>query len=286
MNTKKLPISSNTLPLKQSLKGDYVLIFIITLLVAVSSISGLLASRTLYPIEELRNGFVTTDVINLLLVLPLLVGGYVLTRRSSLVGLIFWIGSLFVLNYHYIAYASAHLMSWQFIMYITLVGLTAWAIFSLIRRVDLPEIKEQLAGAVPVRLTAGVLIILGLLFILRAGDIIIKAFAADKMLPPTEIADFISSTIWIIGGVILWQKKALGYVVGAGLILQASLLFVGLLIYFFLQPIVANSPFPLEDFIVIFFMGWVCYIPFVLFVRGIITRSKKLYASNDKTTRN
>ena len=281
MNTKKLPNLSNTLPLKQSLKGDYVVMFIITLLVAVASISGVLASHTLYPIEELRNGFVATDILNLLFVLPMLVGGYVLTRRSSLVGLILWIGSLFVINYHYIAYASAHPMTLQFVLYVAIVGFTAWAIIRLIRRIDLPAIKDQLAGAVPVRLTAGVLIILGSLFSLRAGNIIIKAFAAGKMLPPTEFADLISSTIWIIGGVILWQKKALGYVVGAGLILQASLLFVGLLIYFILQPIVANIPFPLEDFIVIFFMGWVCYIPFGLFVRGIITQSKQLKEDNN-----
>lgn len=280
---KKTPNLSNSLPIKRNVMGDY-MTFIIAILVVVASISGLLASSILYPIEGLRNGFVTTDILNLLFVLPLLIWGYVFTRRGSLVGLIFWIGSLFVINYHYIAYASAHPMTWQFILYVTLVGSTAWAIISLIRGVDLPEIKEQLKGAVPVRFTAGVLILLGLLFILRAGDIIIKAFAAGKMLPPTEFADLISSILWIIGGTFLWQKKALGYLVGAGLILQASLLFVGLLIYFILQPIVANSPFLLEEFIVIFFMGWVCYIPLGLFVRGIIMRSKHLKASNDITT--
>ena len=82
----------------------------------------------------------------------------------------------------------------------------------------------------------------------------------------------------------MWQKKALGYVVGAGLIFQASMMFVGLLIYFVLQSIVADIPFPLTDFIVIFFMGWVCFIPFGLYVRGIITRSKQLNAGNDITT--
>lgn len=275
MNMVKSPNSRNTLPLKQSLKSDNVLMLIITFLVAVASISGLLASYTLYPIEELRNGFVTTDILNLLFVLPLLVGGYLLTRRSSLIGFILCIGSLFVINYHYIAYASAHPMTWHFFLYVTIVGLTVWAIFCLISRVDLTKIKKQLAGSVPVRFTAGVLVILGLLFLLRAGNIIIKAFTAGKMIPPTEFADLISSIIWIIGGAILWQKKALGYVVGAGLILQASLLFVSLLIYFILQPIVVNRPFPLEDFLVIFFMGWVCYIPFGLFLRGLIAQSKQ-----------
>jgi len=282
MSNERLPITSNkTLPQKRSLMGDYVLTFIIALLVTTISISGLLASRIFYPVEELRNGFVITDILNLLLVIPILIWGNVLTRRGLLTGLIFWIGSLFVINYHYIAYAVAYPMTWQFVLYITLVGLTGWAIFNLIRSIDLLEIKKRLLGAVPVRFTAGVLIILGLLFLLRAGDIVIKAFVVDKMLPPTEFADLLTSVIWIFGGVVLWQKRALGYILGAGLILQASILFVGLLIYFIIQPIVTNTPFPLEDFIVIFFMGWVCYIPFALFVRGTIKRSKYINTSKD-----
>lgn len=286
MNNEKLQIISNTLPLKRSLKRDYVMSFIIALLMTATSISGLLASNILYPVKELRNGFVTTDIINLLLVLPILICGSVLTKRGFLTGLIIWIGSLFVINYHYIAYAVAYPMTWQFVLYITLVGLTAWSIFNLIRHIDLLELKQLLLGAVPVRFTAGVLMVLGLLFLLRAGDIIIKALAADKMLPPTEFADLISSVIWIFGGIVLCQKKALGYIVGAGLILQASILFVGLLIYFILQPVVSKTAFPLEDFIVIFFMGWVCYIPFALFVRGTINRSKQINASKEISTHN
>ncbi len=284
MNNKKTLAPSNSLPFKRSVKGDYFLTFIIALLAAVASISGLVASSTLYPIEDLRNGFVTTDLLNLLFVLPLLIGGFVLSRRGSLIGLIFWIGSLLVINYHYIAYASAHPLTWPFFLYVTLVGSTAWAILRLITAVNLPEIKEQLKGAVPVRFTAGVLILLGLLFLLRAGDIIIKTLDAGKMLPPTEFADLISSSIWIIGGTLLWQKKALGYLLGSGLILQASMLFVGLLIYFILQPIIANIPFPFVDFIVIFFFGWVCYIPFGLLVRGIITQSKQFNTIKDITS--
>ncbi len=286
MNNEKLQITTNTLPLKRSLKRDYVMTFIIALLMTATSISGLFATNIFYPVEELHNGFVTTDIINLLLVLPILICGYVFSRRGLLTGLIIWIGSLFVINYHYIAYAVAYPMTWQFVLYITLVGLTAWAIFNLIRHIDLLELKERLLGAVPVRFTAGVLMVLGLLFLLRAGDIIIKALAADKILPPTEFADLIFSIMWIFGGVVLWQKRALGYIVGAGLILQATILFVGLLIYFLLQPAVSKTPFPLEDFIVIFFMGWVCYIPFALFVRGTIKRSKQINASKVISTCN
>ena len=103
----------------------------------------------------------------------------------------------------------------------------------------------------------------------QAGNIIINSLITNKLLPPTEFADLILSIVWILGGVALWKRKALGYFAGAALLFQATILFVGLLISFVLQPFVANVTFPLVDFIVIFIMGWVCYIPFGLFIRNM-----------------
>lgn len=46
---------------------------------------------------------------------------------------------------------------------------------------------------------------------------------------------------------------------------------MALLVYFILQPFVAAVPFPAEDFVVIFVMGSLYFVPLGLFVRGIIT---------------
>jgi O-antigen/teichoic acid export membrane protein len=48
------------------------------------------------------------------------------------------------------------------------------------------------------------------------------------------------------------------------------MLFVALLIFFILQPFLTATPFPVTDFIVIAVMGLVCFIPFGLFVRGVL----------------
>jgi hypothetical protein len=48
------------------------------------------------------------------------------------------------------------------------------------------------------------------------------------------------------------------------------MLFVGLLFFFILQPILYAVSFPTSDFAVILLMGLVCFIPFGLFVRGIL----------------
>ena len=70
----------------------------------------------------------------------------------------------------------------------------------------------------------------------------------------------------------LWRRNSLGYVVGLGLLFQASLLFIALILFFLLQPLLTTAPFALADTVVVFTMGLVCFIPFALFVRGVETK--------------
>ncbi|MBN1920005.1 MAG: hypothetical protein JW892_02070 [Anaerolineae bacterium] len=87
------------------------------------------------------------------------------------------------------------------------------------------------------------------------------------------IADLLITPLWVISGVALWQRRTLGYVVGTGLLFQASMLFVALLVFFILQPFITDAPFPAEDFVAIFAMGAVCSVPFGLTVRGVAQKS-------------
>ena len=75
---------------------------------------------------------------------------------------------------------------------------------------------------------------------------------------------------WIIGGALLWRRQALGYVAGAGLLFQASMLFVGLIIFLLLQPVLTDAPFAAANVAVVFVMGLVCFIPFLVFTRGVV----------------
>ena len=85
------------------------------------------------------------------------------------------------------------------------------------------------------------------------------------------VADFIFTGAWLIGGVLLWRRHALGYVGGMGLLLQASMLFIGLLAVLIIQPFLSGALFVLTDVIVIFVMGFIFFIPFALFIRGTIS---------------
>ncbi len=84
------------------------------------------------------------------------------------------------------------------------------------------------------------------------------------------MADLLVTPVWVIGGILLWRRQAFGYVLGTGLLFQASMLFVGLLGFFVLQPQLAGTPFRAADFAVILVMGLVCFVPFGLFVRAVM----------------
>jgi len=80
---------------------------LIALLTAIVSIAGLLSPDQVYPTEELQQSFVPTDVINLFIGFPILLGSMWLAHRGKLIGLSFWPGALFFVFYHYLVYIFA-----------------------------------------------------------------------------------------------------------------------------------------------------------------------------------
>jgi hypothetical protein len=271
MNTPSLPITRN-------LSTSYTLSFIAALLMTAASLAGLLLPSVIYPTEELRQSSVATDMVNLFIVLPVLLGSMSLARRGKLIGLLFWPGALFIVTYHYLAYAVSLTSLWQFVFYLVLVLLSAYTIYILLSSVDSLSMQAQLAGKVPERFAGGVLAGFGILFFFWRGSLAVQSLIGSALLSKPELATAITDALlapaWVIVGVSLWRKQAFGYVAGAGLLFQFSMLFIGLFVYFALQPALAGVPFPVDDFVAVFTMSLVCFIPFGLFLRGVLSAGR------------
>jgi len=269
MNTHQ---DRNTLPLKGNITLIYFLSFLIAILMTVASVAGLQSRAVIYPTEELIRSFVPNDVVNLFIGLPILLGSMYMTWRGKLIGLLCWSGALFFVFYNYTAYVFAMPLNWAFLLHLILVVLSMYTLIGLIANIDRKAVQQRLSGSVPEKFAGGVLAGLGLLFSLRVIGIIVNAIANGTLLAETElavnIADFLTIPAWIIGGILLWRRQAFGYVTGLGLLFQGSMLFIGLIIFLLLQPILTSAPFALVDVVVIFVMGLICFIPFALFVRG------------------
>jgi hypothetical protein len=147
--------NENNLPIKRNLKLVYILSFIIASLMAVASIAGILFRSMIYPTDELLGTFISNDVVNLLIGLPITLGSIFLAMRGKLIGLLFWPGALFFVLYNYLIYVLAMPFNLAFLLHLTLVTLSVYTIIILVASIDGKKIQQRLAGVVHERIAGG-----------------------------------------------------------------------------------------------------------------------------------
>ncbi len=266
----------SNLPIHYDLKLIYGLSLVIAAFMTVTSVAGLLYPSTLYPTDDLLRNTLPNDVVNLVIVLPLLLASMWFARRGKLLGLLFWPGALFCVFYNYIAYAFGMPLNAAFPLGLMLVTTSAYTVIALVASIDGPVVQQRLTGVIPEKLAGGALLGYGALFFLLVLGNIAQALTGQHALPEAElavmVADAMMAPAWLIGGVLLWRREPFGYVAGAGLLFQASMLFVGVIMVVLLQPLLTNAPFAVGDVIALFVMSLVCFIPLGLFLRAYFMR--------------
>ena len=252
----------------------YRLSLAVAFLAAAAALAGLLFPEVVYPTDELRQAFVPNDAVTLALGLPALLGLLYFARRGSLAGLLLWPGALLYVTYNSLAYALALPQSLPGALNAALVVMCVFSIARIFAGVNAADIQMRLRGNVHERLAGGVLTGLGSLFLLRGVAQVAGALSGQIVLSTPELAvsaaDVLITPVWILGGIWLWRRQGRGYVWGAAALFQASLLFAGLLVLFALQPVLLGVPFAAVDFVVIFSMGLVVFIPCGLFIRALL----------------
>ncbi|MGW8225689.1 MAG: hypothetical protein ACWGOY_08145, partial [Anaerolineales bacterium] len=247
------------------------------ILMGIISLGGLIFPEEFYQSDLLIQTFLTNDVINLVIGVPILLGSLWFTRRSNLTGLLIWPGALLFVIYNYLVYIIGLPLEGLTLVYLALVLLSAFNIYDILQRIDNGAVQDQLSGRVSEKLAAWFLIIFGILFILRALNMIIGTLLYHTGFPATEIgtlaADISVSILWIIGGYFLLRNRPLGYTSGLGLLFAASMLFIGLIIFLIIQPFLTTAPLSLMDIVVVAVMAIILSIPFALFLRGTIHAS-------------
>ncbi len=235
-------------------------------LVAALSLIGLFFQTAVYPTEALRQSFVPNDLVNLIIGLPVLLGSLALAWRGRLAGLLFWPGALFFVAYNAIAYTLSLPIGPLSGVYAVLAILSLFTLARLLASLDAAQIRQRLQATVPARFAAGVLIGFGVLFfLLQVANL--GSLSGPEL--GTALTDLLVTPVWVIGGILLWRRQAFGYVLGTGLLFQTSMLFIGLLGFFLLQPLLAATSFRAADFAVVLIMGLVCFVPFGQFVRAV-----------------
>lgn len=244
----------------------------IVVLVVIASAWGLIDPARMYTDEEFIQAFKPNDVVNLVIGVPILLGSIWAARRGSLRGLLFWPGALLFLVYNYLAYLLALPLSWGYVLHLLIVVMSLYTILGLAAAIDAEFVRDRLDGKVPARLAGGVLVGLGVLFFVRVLGLFGGALLEEELVSRTEVAvsaaDVFLAPASVIVGLLLWQGKAFGYAAGLGLLFQESMLFIGLIFFLLLQPVMTGLPMAVTDITVVAAMGLVCFIPFGMFVRA------------------
>ena len=267
---------ADRLPLRRDLSPAFTLSIVTAFLMTAASLGGLLFPSSIYPTDELLRSFLANDLVNLLIGLPVLLASLWLARRGNLVGLLSWPGALLYITYNYLAYLFGIPFGGITLLYLALALLSVWSFVALLRNVDTNSLQMRLTGTIPFRLSGWVLLLFGIAFAFRAIGIL---FQPDvDQIPVTEVgvlvADLAISTLWIVGSILLLRQKSLGYASVLGLLIVGSELFIALILFLLLQPILTDTPFAIFDVIVVFIMGLVCFVPTGLFMRGISSKGK------------
>ncbi len=264
------------LPITRDLTPAYALSLVVALTMTLASVVGLLYQSAIYPTDELLLSFVPSDGFNLAVGLPILLGSMWLARRGILTGLLSWPGALFYVLYMYVPYVIGVPFNVLFLPYLVLVALSAYTLIGIVASIDGESVRQRLTSFVPVRTSAGILVGLAILIIVRQTALILTALTGqmpvDTLEIPSWIADFtVAIPMLLIVGSRLWRREALGYVAVAGLLLGYGVLALSVIPFFVLQARYTATPIDAAGIVAVLVMAALCFIPFAFFVRGSVS---------------
>ena len=260
-------------PLKRNQSVIFSLSLASALLMLSLSILGLVIPDLFYPTPERAEAYLTNDLVNLLLGSPLFILGLFGIRRARLGGTLVLPGALIYVIYNYLAYLLGQPLSWSSVLYLILIVLALISLVLLLSELDHQAIMETLQGQVRDRVCGWILVLFGVVFIALAASQIWAGIRTGSIPPLGEqavaVADILVSLGWVSGGILLVQGRPLGYSAGLGLLVAASSLFLGLILYFFLAPLLVGRPFDWMEVITVLVMGLIAFIPTGLYWKGV-----------------
>jgi hypothetical protein len=246
---------------------------------SVVSLGGLFYPATIYPSDSLRQTYLANDVMNLLIGTPALLACSWLARRGRLIGLLCWPGALLYVLYNYLAYLIGMPRGLVTLPSLALVLLSAALMFAVLNAIDGKTVREQLSGSVPARISGAILVVFGAIFLIRAAGMLADTRALHTLPMHPEIgvltADMVLSALWIASGVTLLLRRPMGYASGMAALFVGCALFLGLMLFMLLQPLITEAPFDPVGLLVVFAMGLVCFVPAGLFMRGVLLQGKQ-----------
>jgi hypothetical protein len=265
------------LPISRKIGSVYILGIIIAFILLFVSIFSIRYSDTIYGTDIIKP---IIDTITLFLILPLLVVSLILSWKEITLGLLSLIGIFFYISYNFFPYFFDIPFGVMFLPHLLLVVLSITGLITLILSMDPGKLKI-LFSTVPVKFSAGILILLALLVLLFQMIDIISVLSGDTETTSSSTALIVSDLllgvpIMLFAGISLWRKKGYGYALGGSLLLGYMYLSLGLIPFFFMHSAKTGLDLDTGGLIVIGIMIVLCLVPLSFFARDL-SKKKMLH---------
>jgi hypothetical protein len=161
-----------------------------------------------------------------------------------------------------------------------LFALSVYSLARVLAAVDAPAAAPRLSRRVPARLTAVILLALGVLILFRQGALAIGALSAQTSVLPPEIALWfadLSAAVpaLLLAGIFLLRKKPAGFVFGGGLLIAYGILSLALVPLMLIQAAMKHVPADIAGIAVVLVMAALCLVPFAFFIRAAGAKGEK-----------
>jgi hypothetical protein len=216
--------------------ATYALSIVVALLAMAASVAGLLLDGVYgepAATAQMLRGY---DLITLVVVVPLLAYSLLRARRGSERAELMWAGALAYLAYTYAYYVFGTSFNDLFLLHIAVFGASIFALVLVLLTLDARRIADRLRHRTRERVVAGLLAFLALALggmwvylVLRYavfGDV-----PEGSALVETEVVVHLGIALdlallvpaYALGAVLLWRRKAWGYVI-SGVVLVSGIL--------------------------------------------------------------
>ena len=216
-----------------NLKPAYVLSVIIAVLAAIASAGGLFVDGVYRDNTLVTTAFQGNDVVTLFIAVPLLLAAVFLTIRGSQRARLVWLGLLMYMLYNYVFYLYGTAFNVLFLVYVALLTLSIYALIFGMATLDVRELAGQFRPRTPARWISGFMlffaVLLGGVWIAQSLQFVATGQVPQDVLQtghPTAVVYATDLTLLmpalVLGAVLLWQRRAWGYVVSSIMMIKAT----------------------------------------------------------------
>lgn len=196
-------------------------------LAAIASAGGLLLPNLYQETDEFyRTAWYGNDWVTLVAVVPMLALALWRSWRGSRRAQLVWLGGLWYMLYNYAFYLFGAVFNAFFLLYVALFTLSMYALFLGLYDLDLEGIRQSFRDRTPVRWISGFLVFITLpLLIVEGGQCV--NFILTGVVPEVPSLIFALDLSFVIpasilGGILLWQRRAWGFVLAALMLVKGA----------------------------------------------------------------